>query len=502
MEESGPIDGISPERSTTGDDTAAEHGELRGHARRGSAVTLASQLAKALVQFAGLALLSRLVSPTAFGVLAVIVAIVTLGELVRDFGLTTAAIQAKQLTKAQANNVFWLNTAVGVCLSATCALTAPWLADLLNEPDLVTPLRVTGLTFVLLGLQAQFQVQLVRSLRFGFIAGTDVLCQFLSFGVALALALGGAEVWALVAQVLVLNMSLLVTRAALARWWPGLPSRKAGTKRLLNYGIKLGAAQILTYGANFADTYSISIRYSAFEVGLYSRAFQLLTLPVNQLLVPLTNVFLPILARLRSDPTAYIGFLLRWQFALCSGAVLAFGIAVPLAPDIIHIVLGDQWQASATIFRLLAIGGAVQVFSFVNYWIFLSLGLTGELLRYNLLTKPASMVAIFVASTYSVNAVAGTYAACLAISWPINIWWLSRVTEFEIMRLFWLGMQILVAGTIAAGCAQVVRQSELPGSIGLAVLAGAATFVLVELALPRTREHCRALRRAAPSLSA
>lgn len=470
-------------------DPSATLRELSRSARSGTLVTLASQLAKATIQFAGLAVLSRLITPTSFGVLAVIVSIVALGELFRDFGLATAAIQAEELTQAQASNLFWLSVTFGSLLSAGCVAAAPLLADLLNEPVLVDPLRAAALSLLLSGLQAQFQVQLVRSLRFTALALSEVAALLLSFTSAVALALAGGEIWALVTQVLVLNAALLVGRAFLAGWRPGLPAAGVGTRHLFNFGAKLGAAQFLSYAASNADNYAISVRSSAYDLGMYSRAFQLLRLPLNQFLGPLTNVLLPILSRLRADLGSYAAFLLRCQWVLCSAAVLGFALAVPLARDVIGLVLGEQWLPSAPLFQLLAVGGAFQVFSFVSYWIFISLGLTGQLLRYNLVTKTLTVAAIVVASESGVRAVAVTQAACLALSWPVNLWWLRRATELPMATFFRDGLAIQTAGVLAALAAYAVRSTGVAASPLLAVVAGIVAFVVVQALVPRSRRY-------------
>lgn len=78
-----------------------------GSAARGGFVTLVGQGAKFAVQLTGLAVLSRLLSPADFGLVAMVTVIISIADLFRDFGLSTAAIQAENLNDRQRNNLFW-----------------------------------------------------------------------------------------------------------------------------------------------------------------------------------------------------------------------------------------------------------------------------------------------------------------------------------------------------------------------------------------------------------
>ena len=90
---------------------------LGTRAVRGAAVTVGGQLGRAVLQFAGLVVLARLLTPRDYGLLASVTAIVGIGEVLRDFGLSTAAVQARTVTRGQRTNLFWLNTVVATALA-------------------------------------------------------------------------------------------------------------------------------------------------------------------------------------------------------------------------------------------------------------------------------------------------------------------------------------------------------------------------------------------------
>ncbi|CAJ0557446.1 unnamed protein product, partial [Mesorhabditis spiculigera] len=126
---------------------------LADKAARGGGVTLAFQAVKFIVQTASLILLARLLTPEDFGIVAMVVAITGAADLIRDFGLSLAAVQAKQLSDAERTNLFWANTGIGSYLSS---------------------FAVAGV-FIVSGAATQFRAELMRSLRFTALSTTDVL---------------------------------------------------------------------------------------------------------------------------------------------------------------------------------------------------------------------------------------------------------------------------------------------------------------------------------------
>ena len=103
---------------------------LTGAAARGSAATIAGQGARMTLQMTATVVLARLLSPHDFGLIAMVTAVIGVAELVRDFGLSLASIQAKEISRAERTNLFWANTALGAgsAFVAAAAASSSWAA--------------------------------------------------------------------------------------------------------------------------------------------------------------------------------------------------------------------------------------------------------------------------------------------------------------------------------------------------------------------------------------
>ena len=104
---------------------------------RGVLVTLGGFLSRSVVQFGSVVILSRLLAPEDFGLLAMIMAIGGVVDLIRDFGLTGAILQRKEVSERDWSGLMWLSTGVGLLLTLIVAGCAPLIAALYDEPRLI-----------------------------------------------------------------------------------------------------------------------------------------------------------------------------------------------------------------------------------------------------------------------------------------------------------------------------------------------------------------------------
>ncbi|MGF9662369.1 lipopolysaccharide biosynthesis protein [Arthrobacter crystallopoietes] len=462
---------------------------------RGGLVTAGSQGIKMLLQLFSLALLSRLLVPSDFGLVAVVTVIIGLGELFRDFGLTTASIQAKHLSQGDKSALFWINTLIGVALAAIALSTAPLLGHLFDDPRLADIMVVLSVTFILNGLQSQFRVELVRNLQFGAIAVTELVPMVIGVGTAISMALVGAGYWALVGQQLAATLMMLVMRIGLSHWKPTKPSRIGAVTRFFRYGWNLAIAQFLSYGASNADTIVIGTRFTTTDVGLYNRAYQVLMVPINQLLSPLTNVALPILSRLASDELRFRKYLTAVFATLNYVAMAVFAVLILSANEIIRLFLGEGWDVTAEITKILAVAGLFQTMAYVAYWHFLARDLTGSLFRYNLATKPITVFSIIVGSNYGLQGAAYGYAVGLIAAWPIVILWLRSDPFFASKQISLCSSRIVVMFLVIVGFGTfAIHLLNVAGSLRIAASLGViAIGTLVFAAIPWWRKDLRAV---------
>lgn len=419
-------------------------------AARGAGTVMAGQLARVILQVASVAILTRLIDPTDYGLFTAGMLLVGFGEVFRDFGLSTAAIQAKSLTNAQRDTLFWMNVALGATFSAAMALLAPLAAWWFGAPELTNLARLLGLVFLLNGAVAQYRASLNRTLRFNALVLSDLGANLVGVVVAVSMAATGWSYWSLVGQSLAGGVALLAFTGLQAGWLPGLPRRGTGVRSMVRYGAALVASQLVSYLNNNFDNMVIGTRMGLEPLGLYSRAYQLLMRTVNQFRVPTTTVALPVLSRLEGQDRND-AFVLAGQKALGYAIVPLIAVAGACAVPIVAIFTGPKFQAIATPFAILAIASAFQTVAYVGYWVYLARGLTKHLLTYSLIGLAGRAMGILIGSNWGIVGVAIGFAVSEALLWPISIWWLSRYTPMPVRSLYAGAFRVLGVAAVAGG---------------------------------------------------
>lgn len=449
-------------------------------ASRSAAVAAAGQAVRLVVQVTGIIVLARLLKPADYGVLALGVAVTSFGEVLRDFGLANASVQAKTLSAAERSNLFWLNTAIGAALAIVTATCSPLIAGLLGNSGLTPVIAALAAGFLFSGLATQPRASLVRAMRFLPLNVCDSVALLIATGIGIALAAAGAGYWALVAMLLAQGVLAWVATAIVAGWLPVRPDRRVPIRRFLHFGAGQFGSQALGYASKNASTFIIGVSLGLVPLGLYNRANQLLNLPLAQLQAPATQVALPTLSRLQDDPVQYDRYLLRGQLALLHATTAVLALSAALADPLFALVLGARWVPAAPIFQVLAIGGFAMVANYATYWVFLSKGLTRSYLHLSLITQPASVAAVLVGSFNGLFGIVSAIAIVSFLIWPLTLVWLSRISTAPVRALFANTVRTLAAYG-SAGSVALVTTAPLDHLPLLRLTAGVAAFLVVLL---------------------
>jgi PST family polysaccharide transporter len=462
----------------TGEDQSTAGGRsLAGSASRGAAVTLGGQGVRLLVQLTGIAVLARLLEPGDYGLVAIVAVIIGIGELFRDFGLFSAAVQAPTLTDGQRDNLFWVNTGIGVLLAGLLCAVAPIVGAGFGDDRLAPLAVVLSATFVLNGISTQYRAMHSRHLRFGRLALSEVCGQVGGVLAGILLALGGAGYWALAAQQLTQGLVALAVLLANSRWLPGRYRRSESIRPFVGYGMPLLGAQLLNYLSSNVDTLTIGARFGTAPVGLYNRAFQLVMMPLVQVHAPSTRVALPVLSRLRGDRQRFADFLTAGQVVLLTLIGGVFAVLFAQAPAAVAVALGPKWDDVVPLFRMFLFAGFFQAANYACYWVFLAKGLTRQQLRYALATRPLMTALVIAGSLWGVHGVAAAYAAGMALTWPVALLWLRSVSDAPVGLMFRNGVRAGVVFAAASALSWLMTRALPDGAVALHLLIGSLTVI-------------------------
>ena len=460
-------------------------------------MTVTSQGSQFLIQTVATVVLARLLTPGDFGLVEMVVAITGLGQAFADLGLSEATIQREKISHDEISALFWINSAIGLTLTLITMALAPALAWFYRDPRLEKIALVLSLTFLVGGLRVQHDALLKRQMRFLAIAMRDVASYSVAVPVAIVIALRGGSYWALVALPLTLNTCGMLLSWIMVRWVPGIPSRGTHVKSMVVFGGHV-ASSYLTYSlSRRADKVLIGWWWGATSLGLYSKAYNLLMLPVSQLSRPIGSVSIPALSRIQHDPERLARYYLRAVSLLMWVTTPIFGFLFVAAAPVILLVLGSQWIGAVPVFQILAIAALVQPLGQLSIWFLVSRGQSGRLLR--LLTT----LSLILIGSYGIGlpfgikgvALSGSLAQIAAMPWVLMITY--RETELTLRRL-WSAVVCPISLCIVSVCTaaivlRVVAPQHIVSQIVVAALGIAATY-LASILIPSVRREFGAIR--------
>ncbi|MGP9538179.1 lipopolysaccharide biosynthesis protein [Brachybacterium sp. AOP43-C2-M15] len=472
-------------------------GSLAATAARGSVVMLTGQGMRILLQFLSVVTLARLLSPHDYGLIAIVAVLIGVGEIFRDFGLSSAAVRAPELSRAQSGNLFWINSAIGLLLAALLFGLAGPLAAFLDQEEVYGIARAMSVVFLLNGATTQYRALIVRGLRFRWLAGVDVLAAAFALAVALLSALLGWEYWALVAQQITQAFVVLIGVFLGVRHLPGLPRRGVPMASFLRFGGNLVLSQLVTYATSNVDTAVVGVVHGASPLGLYNRAYQLVVTPLSQIQSPITQVAVPILAKIQEDRPRFSAYIVRGQFALGYPISLGLATVAVAAEPFTVLLLGEQWTAAVPLLQLFALAGIARNLAYVGYWVYVVRGLSASLFRYSMVTGAIKVLCVVIGAQWGVVGVAIGFAIAPWIAWPISLAWLSRVTDVPTRSLYAGALRIIGVSGLSAGMAAVVVAAlpPLPALAEIAIVCGVVLAMLgALLTVPAFRRDARVLK--------
>jgi PST family polysaccharide transporter len=453
----------------------------------GGLAVVSSQGLKFVVQTGTTMVLARLLSPEDYGLQGMVVALTGFLGIFRDAGLGTATVQRLEVTQDQTSTLFWINVAVGAVLAALCVALAPVMVLFYHhDPRLYWVAVVSGAGFILSGLSAQHQALLQRGMRFVTMAKIDVLSLTVSSAVGIVMAWLGCRYWSLVGMGVVGGVVSGAGAWLAVRWLPGLPRRRSGVRSMLHFGWKATCTGLVVFLAWNSEKILLGRFWGADALGLYGRAFNLVTLPVQQLNGSVGTVAFPALSRIQDDAERLARSFLRGYSLLISLTIPITISCALFAEALVRMVLGAKWMEAAPIFRLLAPTAVVFAMANPLSWLVMSTGRAGRALNISMATTPLVILGIVLGLSHGPKGVALGYSLAMTLLVIPIAAWSKQGTGVTWAGLWRATKQPLFSGLLAGAAGLIVkltlggRLAPIPYLlVGLGLVFGVYAWVLL-----------------------
>jgi O-antigen/teichoic acid export membrane protein len=388
---------------------------LRALAVKSAAWYGATRIWGQAISWAVTILLARVLTPQDYGLFAIALSVLTLLELLQEFGLGTAIVQHQDITPQQVNAVFWIVTTTSLALTAVTFVAAGSISALYAEPRLAWTLRVLCLTFLLNSLGMVPYNLLTKDLNLRYRSLAEACGSATSAVVALLFAYHGYGVWALVlghlARAIILNSAL----AILARWTPSLDVTFDGMRRVITFGLQVVGTHIVGSFNLALQTMILARLLGGRAVGLYSMGQSLAEGPHRISTAIINQVSLPVFSKLqRDDALLRIYYLKISKYLAAVSLPLQAGLLL-VAADLIPLLLSDKWEGIVTPFQLFCMESAIVVMTLTSSPLLTARGRPDLLFRLSTLSVFLQATAILVGARFGLTGVVAARLIAIAI---------------------------------------------------------------------------------------
>lgn len=313
---------------------------------------LFEQSASSVVSLIVQIVMARLLAPDEFGMLAIMLVFVNVGNVIVQSGLNTAIIQGPDVTERDYSTVFWMSLVVSVVLYLAVWIASPAIADYYSMTSIVWPLRGLVLILIINAFNSIQEAIVARSLEFNKTARATVTASVTSGAIGIIAALLGAGLWALVIQQLLFQLAKSIVLAFQISWKPRLVFEPGRAVVLFRFSWKLLVSGLIEQGYQSLSDLVIGKVFDSTSLGYVSQGKkypQALGLMLDGAIQP---VMLSAVARVQDDGEKVKRLArraLKTSTFLIAPAMTLFAF---VAESVVLLLLGERWLPCVPYLRM------------------------------------------------------------------------------------------------------------------------------------------------------
>lgn len=375
------------------------------------------------IQFVIAIILARLLSPSEYGLVSIIMIFITIANVVVQNGFSTALVQKKHSDDADFSSVFYFSLVMAAVMYTVLYLCAPSIAGFYRNDVLIPIVRVLAVVLFPGAVIAVQTAYVSRKMEFKGLFKATMVAVVISGAVSIFMAYRGLGVWAMVGQQIAYYLSLMTTLFLTVSWKPRLMFAIGRVRAMFTFGWKLLLAALLD--TLFNNLYGLIMGkiYNEELLGAYNRGDQFPKLIVNNLGAAIQAVLLPAFASRQGD-IAQVRSMVRRAIRTSSFLVLPmlFGLFA-VADTMVMALLGEKWMICVPYLRIMCIAYSFWPIHITNLQAINAVGRSDIFLKLEVIKKSIGILGLVIGAMFGplilVSIKAGIDFLCTFINaWP------------------------------------------------------------------------------------
>ena len=439
-----------------------------------------------LVTFVVSIVLARLLSPTEYGTIGLVMAFIAIADIFVSRGFGNALIQKKDADHTDFSTVFYCNILLSLLLYAIVYLVAPLVSRFYGQEILCPVLRVLGLKIILAAINSIQGAYVSRKMLFKRFFWATLGGTITSAVVGIALAYKGAGIWALVAQYLVQSFISTLVLWVTVKWRPTWEFSVSRLKPLFKFGWKLLSSSLIGEIINQLRSLIIGKYYNSSSLAYYNKGISFPNLLLTNVNSSITAVMYPVMAKMQDDKQQlkqYITTSISYSTFLVAPAMMGM---FAVADTMIEFLLTSKWLPCVPYLQIACVYLVFQPVTIITMDAIVAVGRSDLDLKFTLIKRTFAVALIFAASPYGVLTMTATDILVTFVALLLNS---SRNKELfdmtvrEYMKSFMphVFRAALMAGVVILVNRRFLAHIALPmlAELVIQILVGAVTYILL-----------------------
>lgn len=378
---------------------------LKDKTIKGVKWTTFGSLFNAVLQIVQLAILARILSPSDFGLMAIVMVIIGFSNMFIDMGISNAIIYKQKVTENQLTSLYWLNVFVGLLLFLIILIISPFVAQFYDSPQLTKLTIIVGTTFLIQPFGQQFMILLQKELQFDKITKVQISARFCSFLATVLFAIFNFGVLSLAYGIIIYAIisTYLFIYNGVKIYQPKFYFRKKDLSEFLSFGLYQLAEKSLNYFSSQLDTILIG-KFLGIEIlGVYNIAKNLVSKPSAIVNPVITKVTFPVMSKVSDNILALKKIYEKTVKYITLVNVPIYSIIFICSKPLVLIAFGDKYLGASILIKLLSLSFIFKSFASPVGSLLLSKGKANSTFFWSLINLIIYPISIFLAFPYGIN---------------------------------------------------------------------------------------------------
>ena len=354
------------------------------------------------VQFIVSIILARLLLPSDYGVVSMILVFTAIANVFIQTGFSTSLIQKKDSDELDFSSVFYISLLIAAICYVILFFAAPIIASFYNMPAITSILRVISLTLFFGAINSVQNAKIAKEMKFKKLFLSSLVAILISGATGVLMAYKGFGPWALVGQQIANSIATTIILWFTSGWQPKLMFSINRVKSLLSYGWKILCSALLD--TIYQNIYNLVIGkfYSSSTLGNYNKGEQFPKLIAVNVDGAISSVMLPAYSK-QQDRKDKLKKMVRRSIVTSSLLLfpMMFGLAA-VAETVVKVLLTENWLGCVPFMQLLCIVYALYPINTANLQVIKALGKSDYFLKLEIIKKIIGLVVLIVTLPFGV----------------------------------------------------------------------------------------------------